>query len=52
MGPKVRAACEFVQRTGKQAVIGSMADAGALVRGEAGTVVALDAERLEVAVPG
>jgi carbamate kinase len=51
MGPKVRAACEFVERTGKQAVIGSIADAEALVRGEAGTVVALDAEGLEVSVP-
>jgi carbamate kinase len=44
MGPKVRAACEFVERTGKQAVIGSINDTEALVRGEAGTVVALDAE--------
>jgi carbamate kinase len=49
MGPKVRAACEFVERTGKQAVIGSINDTEALVRGEAGTVVALDAE---VAVTG
>ena len=44
MGPKVRAACEFVERTGKQAVIGSINDTEALVRGEAGTLVALDAE--------
>ena len=39
MGPKVRAACEFAERTGKRAVIGSIADTPALVRGEAGTVV-------------
>jgi carbamate kinase len=52
MGPKVQAACEFVERTGKQAVIGSIADTAALVRGEAGTVVALDAKGLEVAVAG
>jgi carbamate kinase len=52
MGPKVRAACAFVERTGKQAVIGSIADTEALVRGEAGTVVALDAEGLEVTVAG
>jgi carbamate kinase len=52
MGPKVRAACEFVERTGKRAVIGSIADTEAMVRGEAGTVVALDAEGLEVTVPG
>jgi carbamate kinase len=49
MGPKVRAACEFVERTGKTAVIGSIADTGALVRGEAGTVVAADAKGLELA---
>jgi carbamate kinase len=52
MGPKVRAACEFVERTRKRAVIGSIADTEAMVRGEAGTVVALDAEGLEVTVPG
>ena len=48
MGPKVRAACEFVERTGKIAAIGSIADAAALVRGEAGTVVSLDAAGLEL----
>jgi carbamate kinase len=52
MGPKVRAACEFVERTGKRAVIGSIADTEALVRGEAGTVVAPDAVGLEVATVG
>jgi carbamate kinase len=52
MGPKVRAACEFVERTGKRAVIGSIADTQALVLGDAGTVVALDAEGLEVTVAG
>jgi carbamate kinase len=39
MGPKVRAACQFVERTGKRAVIGSIVDTPALVRGDAGTVV-------------
>ena len=39
MGPKVRAACQFVEQTGKRAVIGSIDDTPALVRGEAGTVV-------------
>jgi carbamate kinase len=39
MGPKVRAACEFVERTGKSAAIGSILETSALVRGEAGTVV-------------
>jgi carbamate kinase len=50
MGPKVRAACEFVERTGKRAAIGSIVDTGALVRGEAGTVVALDASGVEAGV--
>jgi carbamate kinase len=49
MGPKVRAACEFAERTGRIAAIGSIADTNALVRGEAGTVVAVDAKGLEVA---
>jgi carbamate kinase len=48
MGPKVRAACQFVERTGKTAAIGSIHDTAALVRGEAGTVVTLDAGGLEV----
>jgi len=51
MGPKVRAACEFVERTGNRAVIGSINDTPALVRCEAGTVVALDAAGIETAAP-
>jgi carbamate kinase len=43
MGPKVRAACAFVEQTGGLAAIGSIHDTQALVRGEAGTRVALDA---------
>jgi carbamate kinase len=39
MGPKVRAACSFVERTGGFAAIGSIADTPALLRGEAGTIV-------------
>ncbi len=49
MGPKVEAACKFVTQTGGIAAIGSITDAAALVRGEAGTVVALDATGLELA---
>jgi carbamate kinase len=41
MGPKVRAACSFVERTGGVAAIGSIHDAQALVGGDAGTRVAL-----------
>ena len=48
MGPKVRAACSFVERTGGFAAIGSIADTDRLLRGEAGTVVATDAAGLEL----
>jgi carbamate kinase len=40
MGPKVAAACWFVERTGGFAVIGSMTETEALLRGEAGTRIA------------
>ena len=46
MGPKVRAACWFVERTGRIAAIGSINDTEALLRGEAGTRVALDTAAL------
>ena len=48
MGPKVRAACMFVEQTGGFAVIGSIQDAQQLLRGEAGTVVAPDAAGIEL----
>jgi carbamate kinase len=48
MGPKVLAACQFVERTGKRAVIGSMKDTPALLKGEAGTTVTLEADGLEL----
>ncbi|MFC6338501.1 carbamate kinase [Pseudomonas sp. CCM 7891] len=45
MGPKVQAACEFARQTGKTAVIGSLSDIEAIVRGSAGT-------RISTAKPG
>ena len=42
MGPKVEAACAFVEKTGKQAAIGSLAGIGAIVEGDAGTLVRPD----------
>ncbi|HEY7208228.1 MAG TPA: carbamate kinase [Gaiellaceae bacterium] len=51
MGPKVRAACSFVAETGGVAAIGSISDTPALLRGEAGTIVTLDAAGLEPGVP-
>jgi carbamate kinase len=49
MGPKVMAACSFVEETGGLAVIGSIVDTPALLRGDAGTVVTRDADGLELA---
>jgi carbamate kinase len=43
MGPKVRAACAFVEQTGGTAAIGSITDIEGLLRGETGTTVALAA---------
>jgi carbamate kinase len=39
MGPKIEAACRFVEATGELAAIGQLADAQALLSQEAGTVV-------------
>ena len=39
MGPKVEAACRFVQGTGKQASIGTFDDATGLLEGTVGTTV-------------
>ena len=39
MGPKVEAACRFVEATGGRAAIGALEDAAAIVAGEAGTTV-------------
>ncbi len=47
MGPKVRAACSFVEQTGGLAAIGSISDTPALLRGEAGTIVTRDASGIE-----
>jgi carbamate kinase len=40
MGPKVEATCRFVERTGGEAFIGSLAELGEISRGEAGTRIA------------
>jgi carbamate kinase len=52
MGPKVRAACSFVEQTGGLAAIGSISDTPALLRGEAGTIVARDAAGIELGAVG
>jgi carbamate kinase len=48
MGPKVRAACAFVEQTGGFAAIGSIEHAAELLRRDGGTVVSLDARGLEL----
>jgi len=39
MGPKIVAACGFVEATGRAAAIGALADASRLIAGTAGTIV-------------
>jgi carbamate kinase len=39
MGPKVEAACAFVEATGKMAAIGAIPDIGKMCAGEAGTMI-------------
>ena len=42
MGPKVLAACDFVKRTGRRAVIGAIDQVDAMLAGTAGTQVLPD----------
>jgi carbamate kinase len=39
MGPKVEAACSFVDRAGRRAAIGALADLERIIKGEAGTII-------------
>jgi carbamate kinase len=43
MGPKVEAACEFVERTGSLAGIGQLKDAQEILSGQSGTVITQEA---------
>jgi carbamate kinase len=49
MGPKVEAACSFARRPGAFAAVGRLADIGAMLRREAGTIIAGDAAGTEYA---
>jgi carbamate kinase len=42
MGPKVRAACQFVRATGHSSSIGKLSDLSKILRGDAGTVIGAD----------
>jgi len=48
MGPKVEAAIDFTERTGKPTAIGALADILRISQGEAGTRVTLEAGEIEV----
>jgi carbamate kinase len=52
MGPKVEAVCRFVEATGKLAAIGRLADAQALLAGQAGTLITGPAMSGRAAGPG
>lgn len=39
MGPKIEAACRFVELTGDLAAIGRLEDAAAMLEGTAGTII-------------
>jgi carbamate kinase len=51
MLPKIIAACDFARATGKDAVIGALADIGDMVDGTAGTRVTQAANGVEFAAP-
>lgn len=42
MGPKVEAACQFVEQTRKMAAIGNLESASAILRGQTGTIITSD----------
>ena len=42
MGPKVEAACQFVEETKNRAAIGALSSIGAIVAGDAGTQITID----------
>ncbi|WP_455771966.1 carbamate kinase [Streptomyces lavendulae] len=52
MLPKVTAACDFARATGREAVIGALADIEALVGGSAGTRISLGAIGVSTAAAG
>lgn len=47
MAPKVQAACEFVQKTGKKAIIGSLEEIEEMLKGQAGTIISSDYQGIE-----
>jgi carbamate kinase len=50
MGPKVEAACQFAERTGKAAAIGALKDLKAILEGKAGTTITKSCTAVEWAL--
>jgi len=48
MGPKIQAAIEFVEATGKTAAIGALQDLVAIAEGKAGTIVTVETDGLTI----
>ena len=48
MGPKIAAACNFVQATGGTSAIGQLGDLSAILRGEAGTLITAEGDGIEL----
>lgn len=46
MWPKVQAACEFVEKTGKRAMIGNLLQGDSLIHGESGTLITKDVKTI------
>ncbi len=51
MGPKVGACARFTRATGRSSAIGALADAGAILRGEAGTTLVPSSAHREGTTP-
>ena len=51
MGPKVEAACRFVERSGGTAAIGKLGDANLLLQGKTGTIVSPDSSTANKSSP-
>jgi carbamate kinase len=51
MGPKVEAACRFVEATGKRVMIGSLEEAGDLLRRTRGTIIEPSRPEVSAAAP-
>ncbi|MCQ3829480.1 carbamate kinase [Microbulbifer elongatus] len=47
MGPKVKAACQFAENTGKRAAIGALGDLQHIIAGKAGTTISVEGDGMD-----